>query len=160
MKSDGTFSSVLILKYYFAVKWKIANEIIIFGNTVLLHCKLNVGSFCNGTSTRRWTKGKRQTNLVLNGTSSDSKKYKETVDKDCNGATLYIYSFNEKDIDAYTCAHDFDEYTDTIKLHEIKYRSKSLCIYTVTTRAIERKNPNRKKHNVIFFSIYSKPLLC
>ncbi|CAG2207633.1 unnamed protein product [Mytilus edulis] len=66
---------------------------------------------------------KRQTNLVLNGTPSDSKKYKETVDKDCYGATLYIYSFNEKDIDAYTCAHDFDEYTDTIKLHEIKYRS-------------------------------------
>lgn len=117
------FNRLYQIDLFFVVKWKRLTDVITFGKPVLLHCKKKgVGSFCNGT--RRWTKGIGQSNLVQDGTSSNETKYKEKVDKDCSGAILYIYSFNEEDIGTYTCAHEFDEYTDTIKLETNRYRSK------------------------------------
>lgn len=81
-------------------------------------------SSCHNTSTRRWTKGKSQSPLVYDGTSSDDQKYKEKIDKDCSGSILYILNFHADDFDAYTCGTEFTEYTDTIHPEKNSYRSR------------------------------------
>lgn len=109
--------------YFYSVNWTIHGSVH-FGNTTILHCKIDRKfNVCeDDLHMRRWTKYRNQTILTFEEISSNETKYKGKVNKHCTSSSLHIQNFGPNDFGVHTCS--FGLHSKEFRLERSSYQSK------------------------------------
>lgn len=109
--------------YFHSVNWTIHGSVH-FGNTTILHCKIDrkFNVCADDLHMRRWTKYPNQTILTFEEISSNKTKYKGKVNKHCTSSSLHIHNFGPNDFGVHTCS--FGLHSKEFRLERRSYQSK------------------------------------
>lgn len=106
------------------IHWELLTKPAVFGNAIMLDCRLPENNCCNSYS-RRWLGGHGLGLLVMDGVSAIPKKYSEVFNAETRSSKLTIHALNPNDVNIpYECTYGFKTYTKDLTLSTDIFESK------------------------------------
>ncbi|VDI59472.1 Hypothetical predicted protein [Mytilus galloprovincialis] len=118
------------------ISWKLSTKPAVFGDAIMLDCRLPKNSCCN-RYTRRWLGGHAFRLLVMDGVSASPKKYSEVFNSETRSSKLTINALNPKDVNIpYECTYGFTTYIKELALSEDMFESYPYKPYDVNVTTV------------------------
>ncbi|CAC5393246.1 unnamed protein product [Mytilus coruscus] len=106
------------------IYWELYTETAVFGKTLQLVCHLTANTPCCSQYTRKWVVGRMYMLASINGVTSNTSKYQESLNVSAQTSTLTITGLSREDVDIpYECTYGFDSFSKilTITKEQFEY---------------------------------------
>ena len=105
---------------FFLVNWTVSNNPVIYGDNIILTCKIgHVLSDIGVCPVRQWYGGDKDMLLLYNGVPKDAAKYEDRTNISSTEFSLVIKNYTESDLNInYTCSCGLKSYTKLLGLND------------------------------------------